>query len=67
MRDTNVCDSVGIGQEVYYEAEISLTNCDSPGIRRHSFSIKPHDLSDTVEVEIEAQCECDCQDKVTII
>ena len=59
----SVCDAVSIGQEVMFEATISLTGCTSSAPRR--FVIKPQDLADSLEVEVEVECSCSCGDEVT--
>lgn len=60
--EESVCNAVNIGQEVRFEAKISLKACKSSGVRR--FVIKPQDLADSLEVEVDVDCSCSCDDKV---
>lgn len=57
----SVCNSAHIGQTLHFEAEISLLSCASN--KSYSLSIKPNDLSDSVQISLEASCGCDCNDQ----
>ena len=61
--DSAVCDTVGIGQEIHYKAEISISSCEL-GNRHKRFKIKPADLSDSMIVDVEINCACECHDEV---
>ena len=63
--DSAVCDTVGIGQEIHYKAEISISSCEL-GNRHKRFKIKPADLSDSMIVDVEINCACECHDEVSL-
>lgn len=63
FHDSAVCESVGIGQEIHYKAEISIASC-AQGNRNKKFKIKPADLSDSMIVDVEIICACECDDEV---
>lgn len=60
MKDSNKCTSVGIGETIEFEAEISVSNCTES--KTKTFSIKPSDLADTIDIELEMVCDCPCDD-----
>jgi integrin beta 1 len=59
MKETPVCNNVGINQTVEFEVEIRVDHC--PSKKRHDVKIKPVGLNDVMRIKLNTMCECECE------
>uniref|UniRef100_A0A914VH59 Integrin beta n=1 Tax=Plectus sambesii TaxID=2011161 RepID=A0A914VH59_9BILA len=58
VNDTNVCDSIKVGDEVTFEVTLEATHC----VDQRDFVLKigPTGLDETFNINVHVMCDCDC-------
>lgn len=59
MKETAVCDNIGINQTVEFQVQIDAVGC--PAKKKQKIEIKPVGLNETLKINLDAICECECE------
>ncbi|XP_050418203.1 integrin beta-1 isoform X1 [Patella vulgata] len=62
MLETNACEGLGIGQNVTFDVEVTVSECPADRSQwRRAFDIYPVGLAEKLRISLDMICECECE------